>query len=198
MTTILKLTASLCRHAVLRLRVCPLARSPLPKFTATLREPLPFERMMHAKPSHGLQVVRGAFPQDSDRYSASRARTATYSFGSGRTFGAMRPEPRYARTGSVASFAGGMEASRRSFGSTASLGSTKSASGGGGGSGRKLGSVTRPSNGGGYSNFSNPIGSSIWTGASSPGNRSFYPLGFGRHTFAPRTPVPTLAGYYQK
>lgn len=183
---------------MLRLRVCPLARSPLPKFTATLREPLPFERMMHAKPAHGLQVVRGAFPQDSDRYSASRARTAAYSFGAGRTFGAVRPEPRYARTGSAASFAGGMQASRRSFGSTASLGSTKSASGGGGGSGRKLGSVTRPSNGGGYSNFSNPIGSSIWTGASSPGNRSFYPLGFGRHTFAPRTPVPTLAGYYQK
>jgi len=43
------------------------------------------------------------------------------------------------------------------------------------------------------SNYHSPIGSSIWTGTGSPGNRSYYPLPLGRHTFSSRWTMPTVA-----
>ena len=171
----------------------PTGQGPLPAFTASLRETIPYEKLMHARPSRGLPVMRHNLPHDSDRV-ATRPRSSAYSFGSGREFGHPRPEnsgtPRtFSRSGSFALNSG------KSFGSTTSFGS--SASRGGGSRTARQPPVTLPTRPAGYSNFSNPIGSSIWTGNGSPGNRSFYPISFGRHTFAPRTPSPTIGASSQ-
>ena len=43
------------------------------------------------------------------------------------------------------------------------------------------------------SNYSSTVGSTIWTGSGSPGNRSYYPLPLGRHTFSSRWTMPMVA-----
>lgn len=93
-------------------------------------------------------------------YTVTRPSTTAFSFGTG--FG--RPVGMLNVTSSIDNF----NTSTSSFGSTTSHGSMSS----------PMGSATaRPT----FSNFANPVGRSMWT--TTPGNRSFYPLPLGRHTF---------------
>ena len=160
----------------------PLKASAIPQFTSTLRD---WNREIRTRGSGSLVAEsEPQFPHDKD--SATRPFSSGqhgYSFGSGRPFGATRTD--HTIPPDMRELVGGASFSD-SFGSSGSFGSTKR-------SDSRPPSVTLPVHRARVSNYGNPIGSSRWTGQGMPGNRSYYPLPFGRHTFAPRTPVPSVA-----
>lgn len=139
------------------------------EFCVTARCNTPFERTLRT-PRVGVSRGPGPgeikvpkteprFPHEIG-YRATRPSTTGYSFGTG--FG--RPVAMLNVTSSIDKFNT----------STSSIGSTTSSIGS---SPIGNGSTASPT----FSNYPNPVGRSMWT--TTAGNRSFYPLPLGRHTF---------------
>ena len=139
------------------------------EFCVTARCNTPFERTLRT-PRVGVSRGPGPgeikvpkteprFPHEIG-YRATRPSTTGYSFGTG--FG--RPVGVLNVTSSIDKFNT----------STSSIGSTTSSIGS---SPIGNGSTASPT----FSNYPNPVGRSMWT--TTAGNRSFYPLPLGRHTF---------------
>ena len=138
------------------------------EFCVTARCNTPFERTLRT-PRVGVSTrgpgeikvpkTEPRFPHEIG-YRATRPSTTGYSFGTG--FG--RPVGVLNVTSSIDKFNT----------STSSIGSTTSSIGS---SPIGNGSTASPT----FSNYPNPVGRSIWT--TTAGNRSFYPLPLGRHTF---------------
>ena len=140
------------------------------EFCVTARCNTPFERTLRT-PRVGVSRGPGPgeikvpkteprFPHEIG-YRATRPSTTGYSFGTG--FG--RPVAMLNVTSSIDKFNT----------STSSIGSTTTSS---------IGSSSPIGNGAAspsFSNYPNPVGRSMWT--TTAGNRSFYPLPLGRHTF---------------
>lgn len=137
------------------------------EFCVTARCNTPFERTLRT-PRVGVPRGPGEIkvPKTEPRfpheigYRATRPSTTGYSFGTG--FG--RPVGVLNVTSSIDKFNT----------STSSIGSTTSSIGS---SPIGNGSTASPT----FSNYPNPVGRSMWT--TTAGNRSFYPLPLGRHTF---------------
>jgi hypothetical protein len=140
------------------------------EFCVTARCNTPFERTLRT-PRVGVSRGPGPgeikvpkteprFPHEIG-YRATRPSTTGYSFGTG--FG--RPVAMLNVTSSIDKFNT----------STSSIGSTTASSIG---SSSPIGNGTASPS---FSNYPNPVGRSMWT--TTAGNRSFYPLPLGRHTF---------------
>ena len=147
-----------------------------PHFVRSLRSPraLSVGHRAYVSPSTLVAKTEPAFPHDVGRIATAPIPT-TYSF-AGKPFGELGlSTPRQLQMESWQASISGV--SGKSFAS-----STAS---------RRIPSPVFPASAVNVSNFSSPIGGSAWSAF--PGNRSYYPLPLGRHTFSSRWTTPKVA-----
>lgn len=133
---------------------------------------------------HQLSSARVTVPKTEAKFAHDVGRVATYtlqpsySFSGGRTFGVSHAQSTPKR------YSGAMSETLASLVSSGSSGHSRTGN---------PSPVLPNSNGFHVSNHRNAIGTTIWTGVGSPGNRSYYPLPLGRHTFSSRSVSPNVA-----